>query len=539
MASFLLATRIVQIVLLIEAVASLSTPSTTATESASRERIAAPLPQIPTIPASDFDPSVQYYHTIERRDGSFLAYETPVIVQGVLSEEACEKLTDDLVSECGRIEVTLQRKRRAENTPSSPTKSKAERRRKTKKKNDGKSKEKSDTPGRQPTASTTTDLYLCSFLEAIDLVLGQSKHDDTLLAFCEGLLDSPLDSDEISDAQSSQLSLQHKMETAREELFQQRMNENSESSTSDVAGESVASHPIDPCWFREYFPAEALPTDCVILAGEGATSTLHRDPLEWTGTNLCVDGTKVWRFVAPPLAVAAVTGVQDEGPIDELDDDENNSSVSVVDGLLDAYRLDSIAWGNSEDDPLTLSAGWQSDYSLFADFRDPISGKDLLKLEEKAGTKGKLDTMTKVASDVDRLRPDIPVGVVGAATNKDGVSSPEECVTVWSGVQKPGDMIVIPAHWWHQTYAMEASLAIASQRCGAERDSERVFRHILETTATQESVATESTTFNKGQEDPAKILSLLRSKASSPQETVDRLFDYLASLREDRSKQAK
>lgn len=530
MAFFSLTVRIVvQIAFLIEAVASLSQTSIPAT----------PLPQIPTIPASEFDPNVQYYHTIERRDGSFLAYETPVIVQGVLSEEACEKLTDDLVSECGRIEVTLQRKRRAENTPSQSKKSKREQRRKTKQKNTDKSNGKSDTPGREPIASTT-DLYLCSFLEAIELVLGQSKHDDALLAFCEGLLDSPMNTEETSNAQSSQLSLQQKMETVREELFQQRLPQNSRSSSSDDTGEPVPSYRRDPCWFREYFPAEALPTDCVILAGEGATSTLHRDPLEWTGTNMCLDGTKVWRFVAPPLAVAAIVSAQDRVSIDEPDDDdENSSSVSVIDGLLDAYRLDSIAWGDSEDDPLTLSAGWQSDYSLFSNFHDPITSKDLLTLEETAGTKDKIDTITNVASDVDRLRPDIPVGVVGAAIDRNGTNPPEECIEVWSGVQKAGDMIVIPAHWWHQTYAMEASLAIASQRCGAERDSERVIRHILETTATLESVATESTTFHKGRDDPEKILSLLRSKASSPQETVDHLFDFLASLREERRKEAK
>jgi len=470
-----------------------------------------------------------------------VSYETPVIVEGVLSEEACEKLTDDLVTECGRIEVTLQRKRRAGSTPSPPKKSKRERRRKSKKKDDDRYKEKKDASGREPTA-TTTDLYMCSFLEALDLVLGQSKHDDALLAFCEGLLDSPLDKDKSSSSQdshlSSQPSLQKEMEKVREELFQQRSPKNRESSASDTVNkeEITVSQPIDPCWFREYFPDEALPSDCVILAGEGATSTLHRDPLEWTGTNLCLDGTKVWRFVAPPLAVAAVTAAEnkDEFPIDELGDEEGSSAVAVVDGYLDAYRLDSIAWGNGEDDPLTLSAGWQSDYSLFANFCDPISSNDLMKLEEKDGTKDKLDTITTVASDVDRLQPDIPVDIAGASTDEKVINPQEQYINIWSGVQKPGDMIVIPAHWWHQTYAMEASLAIASQRCGAERDSERVFRHILETTATNSLSSIKTEASNKEREASFNILSSLRSKASSPQETVDHLFDYLSTLREER-----
>ena len=543
MGSFSVAARTVQLVLLVDSVASFSAISTTVTAPTSRDRIASSLPQIPTILASEFDPNLQYYHTIKSRDGNLLVYETPVIVQGVLSEEACEKLTDDLVSECGSIEVTLQRKRREFRTPSSTKaklrkNSKRERRRNRSKKKTNQSKENNDTDGGKAT-DTTTDLYLSSFLEAIDLVLGQSKHDDALLAFCEGLLNPQLDTGEKNlsqkDHSSSQLSLQQKMEDLREKLFQQRSPVNLENNTSKIHDkkESTTSHPIDPCWFREYFPTEVSPTDCVILAGEGATSTLHRDPLEWTGTNLCLDGTKVWRFVAPPLAVAAVAASRemDEPPLG----DERSSSVAVIDGLLDAYRLDSIAWGDRDDDPLTLSAGWQSDYSLFASFHNRISSTDLSELEEKQGTKEKLDTISMIASDVERLQPDIPVGIIGTSSGKNGAERSGDHVTIWSGVQKPGDMIVIPAHWWHQTYAMEASLAIASQRCGAKRDSERVLRHILEMTATANlSSGTEPTVSNAALEYRSNILSSLRSKSSSPQEIVDRLFDYLAALKEER-----
>lgn len=34
----------------------------------------------------------------------------------------------------------------------------------------------------------------------------------------------------------------------------------------------------------------------------------------------------------------------------------------------------------------------------------------------------------------------------------------------------------------HQTYALEASIAIASQRCGTIRDAPRLVRHVLEMT---------------------------------------------------------
>ena len=590
MASFSFVVWTIQFVLSIDAVASFAATAATtvmASDSGNRNDAKDPniifhsdkhpvasLPQIPRIPASEFDPNLHYYHhyhhhTIGDENGTVVStyYETPVIVEGVLSKEACEKLTDDLVAECGGIEVTLQRKRkeaRIQPPPKSkPSKlSKRDRRRKSKKnKNAAKDGDATTTTTTTSTAAaattttTTTDMYTCSFLEAIDLVLGESKHDDALLAFCEGLLNPELDQDD--DNSSSSSSLQQRMEDVRERLFQQRSPTNRENG-GDIEADA-SHHPIDPCWFRAYFPTEARPTDCVILAGEGATSTLHRDPLEWTGTNLCLDGTKVWRFVAPPLAVAAAS-VADAAPVEndsELGDytcDEKCSAVAVIDGLLDSYRLDSIAWSDDNDDdesddPLTLSAGWQSDYSLFAHFHDGISSSALSELEEKKGIGHKLDVITRSAADVDRLQPDIPVDIGSISDSANGESAkqtqPGDCVTVWSGVQKPGDMIVIPAHWWHQTYAMEASLAIASQRCGAERDSERVLRHILETTITTSlgcSTMENSTPGEQPREEPNEILSSLRSSSSlssSPQETVNRLFDYLASLREERRNMAR
>ncbi len=46
-----------------------------------------------------------------------------------------------------------------------------------------------------------------------------------------------------------------------------------------------------------------------------------------------------------------------------------DGGVSIVDGALSSYRLDSIAWeqdgGNEEREPVAWSAGWQSDMSLF------------------------------------------------------------------------------------------------------------------------------------------------------------------------------
>ena len=50
----------------------------------------------------------------------------------------------------------------------------------------------------------------------------------------------------------------------------------------------------------EGFPDPVKPMgSCLIMGGEGSRSTLHADPYEWMGWNLCLEGSKLWTFADP------------------------------------------------------------------------------------------------------------------------------------------------------------------------------------------------------------------------------------------------
>jgi hypothetical protein len=85
-------------------------------------------------------------------------------------------------------------------------------------------------------------------------------------------------------------------------------------------------------------------------------------------------------------------------------------------------------------------------------------------------------------------------------------------------VQKAGDLLLIPAHWWHQTYGFEPSVAVASQRCGT-LDAERVFQHIL----SQKQVPANPLQPEAGVLAAKSILD----GSKDPAEAVSRLFQHL------------
>ena len=397
--------------------------------------------------------------------------DRPILLSNAMSTELCEACLDILMAEAGDIVVQVQQQTHSSSCSSSSSRS----------------SRKSVNPeslkvSLSSSSSISTHVFPCTLHQAIDVIMTRSSSKQAYLAFCEGLLQQESKSSPCAALSSN---VQQHVTSARERAFMR--------SGHDANSDYVHD------WFSQ-FPTRAQQTDAVIIAGAGATSTLHRDPFEWTGTSLCLEGTKVWRFIEPPPQGAG--------------------GVSSVDEQLNSYRLQSIAWhvdDNDDDDTnvdggedtssMSLSAGWQSDYSLFHSRRhESIPGaRELAELAETDPMRYE-KLLNTLATDRNVLRPCEAV----AAQN----------LTVHTAIQKAGDLLLIPAHWWHQTYAFEPSVAVASQRCSAF-DAPRVFEHILRQVAQHSSRRQQE---NKTLDDVSETVTSMLDKASSSQEAIDELF---------------
>ena len=292
-----------------------------------------------------------------------------------------------------------------------------------------------------------TQIYELALSQAIEVIMRRSNSRKAYFAFCEGLLE---------EEEPVLMEIQRIVTSVREAMFRE-----------------------DPDLFPD-FPVQVQPTDAVIVAGAGATSTLHRDPMEWTGTSLCLEGTKIWRFLEPPVAREGQRG---------------RNRVLTVDEALESYRLASVAWQNVENDndSVALSAGWQSDFSLYrkCDHDSIPSAQVLAEMDDKR----KMQLLQEL-NTLKVLEPDIPRNAAAA---------------IHTVIQKPGDLLLIPAHWWHQTYALEPSVAIASQRCGA-KDLELILDHM----------------WNQVHgDDTSRLKQLPDFSSKSPQEGIALFFDQL------------
>ena len=278
--------------------------------------------------------------------------------------------------------------------------------------------------------SLSTEIYDMTLQESVEYMM-DSNHLDSYFAFCEGLLSTA-----ESDPSSSIISrLNQAFESVRDKPFPNQEN-----------------------WF-DFFPPNIKPTDAIILAGAGSTSTFHRDPFEWTGTSLCLEGTKIWRFILPPS--------------------KSDGGVGLVDDALNSYRLDSVAW-EEDGDATILSAGWQSDMSLYATIDQQFPNAfEWMKREEEDANSFRKDIESKTSM----LSPDRD-----AARALDKINCNANGVSFATAIQQTGDLLLIPAHCWHQTYAPVPSVAIASQRCSAATDGANVIHHILKLTRNKSAV---------------------------------------------------
>mmetsp|Transcript_71938 Transcript_71938/g.203912 ORF Transcript_71938/g.203912 Transcript_71938/m.203912 type:complete len:514 (+) Transcript_71938:408-1949(+) len=248
-------------------------------------------------------------------------------------------------------------------------------------------------------------------------------------------------------------------------------------------------------WF-DLFPASIRPkTPCLVVGGAGARSRLHADPLSWTGWNYLVEGSKLWTFFAP--------------------DDE-------VEDILNARRLETDSRG---DGGYNISAGWDSDIDLYAhrglgpggSFDWPsasalgvmpaVARQQALEHIRNAaarahpfvpGQSGETSSSSLEAlvggnatSGRGAAAADVPAkvgkngggggggggGVEGGVRGGDvGNGGVRRRITV---LQTEGQLLLIPPRWWHQTYHIEPSVAIAGQYLNANNE-EDVYNHILE-----------------------------------------------------------
>jgi hypothetical protein len=353
-------------------------------------------PQIVEVPRLSITEFNSYWRILQRHNNTSL---TPILITGALSLDRCELLCSNFLNAAQNDEtIRVQLLRRT----------KAKRLRQIK---------------HQRGDQSELISYNVSLLQAIDTMMTHSNHNDSFWCFEEGLLE---------DHSNSFQTIYNETQSIRQLFLQGSID------ATDPNDDNLSKQLTN--WF-DYFPKWAKSTDCVVLSGCGSTSTLHRDPFEWTGTSICLEGCKIWRFIAP------------------------QPNVCRIDDIVRSYRLPSIAWNENT----TISAGWQSDFSLYRNLK---LEDDVQSTAVSSSTKPtyieKYSEIRNIANSMKYLVPDKSLNLSNSTT-------------MWTAVQQEGDFLIIPAHYWHQTYSMEPTLTISSQHC-SDLDVHHVLNHIKETT---------------------------------------------------------
>lgn len=159
--------------------------------------------------------------------------------------------------------------------------------------------------------------------------------------------------------------------------------------------------------FRD-FPSKIQPRQALIVSGKGARSFLHRDPFDWLGWNYLIAGRKLWVFLEPLSTYK-----------DDLHEECRR---------LQAHETTPDAWAMEQ---FNLAAGSVSDIDLF---RDTAS---LNKFKAAAST------------NTDSLKGDNPSHRPREYTVEHQLPSGVR-VRLQCRWQLPGELVLIPAHHWHQ-----------------------------------------------------------------------------------------
>lgn len=161
-----------------------------------------------------------------------------------------------------------------------------------------------------------------------------------------------------------------------------------------------------------------------------------------------------------------------------------------MDECLEARRLESSAWDGGV---YNVSAGWQSPLDLYqtpgAVAHAWPSAEALSNLLPDARTAA----LAAVQADCDRLVVEAAAGETasGAGAAATGFPfAPSEAGLLLAGsalggrrrvavLQREGELLLIPPRWWHQTYHLEPSVALAGQYCNAQNGA-GVATHVLD-----------------------------------------------------------
>lgn len=208
-------------------------------------------------------------------------------------------------------------------------------------------------------------------------------------------------------------------------------------------------------WFqaiKQYAPVH----DTLVVAGEGSASPSVQCHA-FSKLLLCVDGSQLVR-VLPPLA---------QQPNELLKEGANPTFMEAWQGF-------------------PVSSGFRSNpqHDLFA-YRHRDVSYELEDLENGGDSRetqhsNRYDQFFQHwAEDPNVFHPNFEVQGNTPTTCPQSSHNHHD---LWhSTVLLPGDMVQIPPGWWYQTYNVEPSVTLSTQRCGGSRMASRFIHHALET----------------------------------------------------------